>query len=342
MSGGVLVVQKLMQDILQLVRENRYLAAFSSLQEIELMQQGKCSTAVQEHVQVMMFKHREVIATLRSRYNEVMNQTHPQDHPTKWLLGSQQHGVTTHYQLNPITNTLLLKMESVLEGVSLMDIVAVTQEVDLFPLWLPACNECLLVNQIDHSEILFYLSISVLSIMRDVAIHWYGVDCLQENNTLLLPNPDDQTIHYHSEDGWKIGECEEQLYNAIFTDNRTLIQDFSKIEKTYPDFYNAHLLQTVNQMINSKDIVGLKPYFDAFKVALHTLTLKLAEKNAPHSSARNEDSRMVDSNQAQQQTITNDQLAEQIEHDKRRQQILELEFEIKKLEIKKLEIEKQK
>lgn len=77
-------------------------------------------------------------------------------------------------------------MESVLEGVSLMDIVAVTQEVDLFPLWLPACNECLLVNQIDHSEILFYLSISVLSIMRDVAIHWYGADCLHENNTLLL------------------------------------------------------------------------------------------------------------------------------------------------------------
>eukprot|EP01031_Cornospumella_fuschlensis_P027962 gene27962-33765_t len=187
MCDDVTSVESLMQELLQEMRGNRYLAAFSSLQKLEqMLQLGKSSPVATELAQGMLFKYRDEIATLRGRYHEVINLAHPQDNPAQWLLGSQQHGVTTHYQLNSTSNTLLLKMESVLEGVSLMDIIAVTQEVDLFPLWLPACNECLLINRIDHSEILFYLSISVLSIMRDVAIHWYGVDCLQESNKLLL------------------------------------------------------------------------------------------------------------------------------------------------------------
>lgn len=77
MSEGVHVVQDLMETLLQYVRENRYMAAFNSLQEIEKIALGACSSATKEHIQVMMFEHREELTTLRSRYHEIMNLTHP-------------------------------------------------------------------------------------------------------------------------------------------------------------------------------------------------------------------------------------------------------------------------
>ena len=105
-----------------------------------------------------------------------------------------------------------------------------------------------------------------------------------ENHTMLLPSQDAKNIHYKKEDGWVEGKCDEQLHRALFTDNRTLIQDFARIEKTHPEFYNRHLLQTVNQMINNNDHVSLQPYYAALREELHAFTMSLVRKNADSST----------------------------------------------------------
>ncbi len=205
---------------------------------------------------------------------------------------------------------------------------------------MPACHE-----DIEHLKKMSARDlIDKIGLNRDISPHVNFFKLVRadeahpENNTMLLPAQDGQTIHYKSEDGWKTGECEEQLYKALFTDNRTLIQDFSKIEKTHPDFYNGHLLQTVNQMINNNDQVGLKPYFDAYRESLHTLTIKLAEEhkgenvdNVRSHAVPNQEPQINDSQSLQK--LLDLEIARQRTHEMS-QKTLELEIQKLKLQEK--------
>ena len=208
---------------------------------------------------------------------------------------------------------------------------------------LPACKE-----DIDHIKQLSPRELmEKIGFNTDISPHLNFFKMVRadethpENNTMLLPSQDCQTIHYKSEDGWKTGRCEEQLYKAIFTDNRTLIQDFSRIEKSHPNFYNSHLLQTVNQMINNNDTVGLQPYYDAYREALHQLTIRLADKHGVQDINVNDIN--VDSPEQNENHATiPSSVKELLDLELAKQKTHEMNQRTLELEIEKLKLERQK
>ena len=209
---------------------------------------------------------------------------------------------------------------------------------------LPACKE-----DIEHIKNLTIEQLKAkIGFNRDVSTHVELFKMIRadetrpENNTMLLPNPVGKTIHYQSEEGWKVGVCDDQLYNALFTDNRTLIQDFAKIEKSYPDYYNGHLLQTVNQMINNNDRMGLQPYFEAYRKALHQLTLKLAEKNKGFEADQRiefQENASSDLSEMQWDVKTETHGDNVLSDQEFALRQMELENENKKLDVRKLELQ---
>jgi hypothetical protein len=107
---------------------------------------------------------------------------------TKWTLGSQMFGVTTHYQVESDGN-LLLRMEGVQDDLSFFDLVAVGFEMSLFSTWMPMCTRSELMKRIGMCEFGVKLEFGgpfPFMLTRDAFVHIFAADCLKENEKVVV------------------------------------------------------------------------------------------------------------------------------------------------------------
>eukprot|EP01031_Cornospumella_fuschlensis_P025323 gene25323-30578_t len=137
-------------------------------------------------IQKFFEDYAEEIAKLRVRYQEVMETLHYEDDPAEWTFGTSYFGITTHYKVDHSDNSLVLKLEGVLEDLPLFEQCAVIHEVDLFPTWLPFCREGKLIEKLGIAELIPYIYIYMPPLGRDFIMHAYGADCLESHSKLLI------------------------------------------------------------------------------------------------------------------------------------------------------------
>jgi hypothetical protein len=72
-----------------------------------------------------------------------------------WTLGANYFGILTHYKKSNEKgdNSLIIKMEGVMDNLPLFEQCAVVHEVDLFKEWVPLCNASKTVEKISIADL---------------------------------------------------------------------------------------------------------------------------------------------------------------------------------------------
>lgn len=108
------------------------------------------------------------------------------DGDESWILGMEMLGVTTHYKTHPEDGSLTIKLEGLMEESPLFELCAVLYEVDLYKEWIPFCQDSLAVDRIGRAELYPYICVNVPPWTRDMLLHVYAADILQEANKIVI------------------------------------------------------------------------------------------------------------------------------------------------------------
>ena len=102
-----------------------------------------------------------------------------------WVEAMTLFGITTSYMV--LADGLLrVKLEGALEELPVLEQIAVLREADLFHEWIPFCSSSTVLHGISHNELIAHFNVYSPLLSRDAVIHAYGVDCLQEEDGLVL------------------------------------------------------------------------------------------------------------------------------------------------------------
>jgi hypothetical protein len=132
-----------------------------------------------------LLKHENTINIMLERFNEIMELISYEDVCTDWILGITYFGITTHYKKCD-DNTILIKIDGVLENLPIFEQLAVIHEVDLFTEWMPFCMESKLVKKVGRAELYPYLNVGLPPVTRDFLLKAYGADCLKETGKIAI------------------------------------------------------------------------------------------------------------------------------------------------------------
>lgn len=181
----------MMEQMLAFIADGRYLAAFEMYSKFlaDLSKPADQLPADPEYhsaVEAALKEHDEVIQKLLVRHKEVMATLHYQDADQEWTLGAHFFGITTYYQYDHTDNSLILKLEGVMEDLPLFEQCCVIYEIDLFPTWMPFCQHGETIDKVGVAELVPYLNISIPPLGRDMVLQAYGADCLLEHGKLLI------------------------------------------------------------------------------------------------------------------------------------------------------------
>ena len=94
----------------------------------------------------------------------------------------------SHTRFRREDGRMTLKIEGVIDGVKLGDVLAVWREIEHFDAWLPSCTGSRLLRSVGRGDVLFHMDISVLGgvLVRDAVVHAYSVDALDEASCVLF------------------------------------------------------------------------------------------------------------------------------------------------------------
>lgn len=167
------------QQIIDLSRDARYLAAK------ELWNNNN----IDEFLEYIEDKaKKQTLETIRTRFNEVSDAMHQQalSEDSDWIHAISYYGIDTHYKLEGEGQDFAIRMEGKLEGVPLFEQAAVVHEVDLWTDWMPFVKHSKTVDKVSHGDIVAYAAVSLPLISRDVLLHMYCADCLQESGKVVI------------------------------------------------------------------------------------------------------------------------------------------------------------
>ena len=129
------------------------------------------------------------VATVRVRYNEVLDALRVlSEGDDVWKFAQSYRGVDSHYKHDEV-GRLWLKTDGVMEGVDLLECVAMWREADLFDRWFPLCHESQVLAQQGRVEMLAYMKLAANGLPignRDAVLHGYGVDALDDGFMMIL------------------------------------------------------------------------------------------------------------------------------------------------------------
>ena len=129
------------------------------------------------------------VATVRVRYNEVLDALRVLSEGDEvWKFAQSYRGVESHYKHDEV-GRLWLKTDGVMEGVDLLECVAMWREADLFDKWFPLCHQSSVLAQQGRVEMLAYMKLAAVGLpmgSRDAVLHGYGVDALDDGFMMIL------------------------------------------------------------------------------------------------------------------------------------------------------------
>lgn len=150
---------KEVQEILDLIAGYRYLAAFekyTTLRE-KLSQEGDHDESMtkdwHDETEQAIKENIVEIEKMLERAEEVQTTLEYEDNPDQWIYGTQMFGIKTYYQIDKSDNSIIIKLEGVMEDLPLFEQCAVIYEIDLFKEWIPFCRESELVDKVGKAEL---------------------------------------------------------------------------------------------------------------------------------------------------------------------------------------------
>ena len=203
------IVIELIQEILKHAANYQYIQSkckYDKLQEII----KKCSQEENESLLqgtvIFISKYEEEFKQIIIRANETnvaLCSTSLQDHDIEWLFASEYLGVCTHYAIQS-DGLIAVHLHGNVENLPFFEQLAVINEIDLFTDWVPFCSSAQVLKRIGRAELLAHFSLSFPMFSRDACLRAYGVDCLEEHDSIVIlgesiPTPDmnNNDANYH-------------------------------------------------------------------------------------------------------------------------------------------------
>jgi len=141
--------EKALFDIFALANDCRYLAAFEKYEELL----ANTSEIDKDSLQKLIEEHGSRFDQLLERVQEIKKALEYEDKGQPWILGNSMFGIHTYYQIDHRDNTIILKLEGVMEDLPLFEQCAVIYEVDLYKEWIPFCSESITVDKLGKAEL---------------------------------------------------------------------------------------------------------------------------------------------------------------------------------------------
>ena len=153
------------------------------------------------------------------RYNEVLDALRVlSEGDDVWKFAQSYRGVDSHYKHDEV-GRLWLKTDGVMEGVDLLECVAMWREADLFDRWFPLCHESQVLAQQGRVEMLAYMKLAANGLPignRDAVLHGYGVDALDDGFMMILGRSAQQgdfpTFHFHPSGALERLACTSRVF----------------------------------------------------------------------------------------------------------------------------------
>ena len=127
-------------------------------------------------------------AAVRSRITTAVEALRLFQDDSGWQGSLEAFGSLTRYRRDTgADGRMTIRVDGVIETVSLGQVLAVWREVKHMDQWLPSCVGSRLIRLVGVSDVLFHLHFSVLGLIsRDAVMHAYAVDALDEANAILI------------------------------------------------------------------------------------------------------------------------------------------------------------
>jgi hypothetical protein len=190
-----------MEDVLKLIVEVRLLAARELFDEV-MARKPSMPEAEQRALERDLDTYAVMISQMKRRSDQirsVLNESRTDD--DSWILGLTYLGVTTRYRHHREDGSISVRLEGLIDDLPLFEQCAVINEFDLFQEWIPFCAESKRLTKMGPSELVGYLRMSFTALSRDVCIHAYGCDCLQEDGKIVIVG--------RSAEAWPPTRCSE-------------------------------------------------------------------------------------------------------------------------------------
>jgi len=208
-------VNSTLKCIEELVDSSRYLAAHTMY--LDLIKDLQVSSVVRNEQLIEKLDRNVRVQLMLNRVGDIQ-QSLSNTHSTEdWILGLDMFGICTYYRkCEQDENTIIVKMEGVMDDLPVFEQMAVIHEIDLYHTWAPFCTKSVMVDKIGKAELYGYLRVGLPVFSRDFLMHAYGADCLMEEGKIVLLGK--STEEYKEKDvPWKtVGWCHNRLYVKEF------------------------------------------------------------------------------------------------------------------------------
>jgi hypothetical protein len=115
------------------------------------------------------------------------------DDDTGWIHGVTLFGISTHYKAQE-DGSLSLRLQGSRDDLPFFEQIAVVYEADLYPSWVPFCNEGEIIAKVSHADLVALVNLKGPMFSRQVGARFFGADCLLEHGKMVLIG--------HSVDSW--------------------------------------------------------------------------------------------------------------------------------------------
>lgn len=129
------------------------------------------------------------VQTVRSRHHQSLEQLKMFDEgEDQWTHASEFRGVHSYYKHDK-AGRLWLRTQGVMDGISMVDCMAMWKELDLCYRWFPMCTESKVVAEMARCESVSWTQLAAPGLpigARDAVLHGYGVDCADDGFFMIV------------------------------------------------------------------------------------------------------------------------------------------------------------
>ena len=141
--------------ILSLVDDCKYLVAFDEYNKLNTtLSEDAIELEKKKTVREAFEVHKVKIDQMIERAKEIQSTLDFEDTNSNWILGANHFGILTHYRNVEEDDSIVLKMEGVLDNLPLFEQCAVIHEIDLFKEWAPMCSESKTIEKFSAADLM--------------------------------------------------------------------------------------------------------------------------------------------------------------------------------------------
>jgi hypothetical protein len=127
------------------------------------------------------------VAAIRARGAAAAEALENIERDEEWSGAIDVLGSRTRFRRESSSGETTLRVDGVIDGVPLADVLAVWREVGLLSEWVPSCVESRLFSRIGRCDVLFSMGLNIIGIIsRNAILHGYAVNALDEAGCVMV------------------------------------------------------------------------------------------------------------------------------------------------------------